>query len=187
MKIVVLMLMLLISMDICAKPDRLKQIVKVTYNANVIKRDSGAPVTQEFLLNCVKQESLMVFKLECDDVVFPHFISVYKDSNSSMVLLITEFGASVENRFVYSAKSENLTKALWPAISNSTLSPLLIKQTGNEKYTVEYIRAIAHSSYRVIHLKSGKLDVISGLPDASYGIKLGEIQWINDRFVFKGI
>ena len=74
---------------------------------------------------------------------------------------------------------------MWPVITDEAISKLLLQQTGNTKYTANYVTDVAYSSYRVQHSSTNYLQLFSGIPDESYGTKLGIIEWAGDKFNFK--
>ena len=181
----ILIILLLFPLFSLAEGSKNEHLASLIYKNNIIVRDSGEVVTKSFILSCLKPQSNRLIKIECSDIVFTHNISTFTDSTNSQIILITEDGASVENRYVISDKGENLTEKVWPIIPIDELSELLIKHTGQNKYTANFIRQVAHSSYRIIHLRSGKLNLVSGIPDDWFGTKLGEIEWNGNKFIFK--
>jgi hypothetical protein len=164
-------------------------IIKIILNNKIITRDSGAPLSREFLIQCIHAKGNSQFVIDCDDIVFEHYITFFKDYKNRKVILITEDGASVENRWVFVEDKNNhfhITETLWPEISLITLSKLLINKTGDKKYTEEYINRFCHSPYRIKHpsKRNPNVDVLSGIPDSSEGLKLGEINWNGKIFNF---
>lgn len=165
-------------------------IINFILDNNFLFRDSGAPLSRKFVTECLRKKSDQQFVIECDDIVFKHYITFFRDIKNRKVILITEDGASVENRWVYLADDDTLTditKKLWPEIKSKTISAALIKKTGDHKYTEDYINSVAHSSYRIKHPDSrdANIEVFSGIPDSSWGLKLGEIHWDGNRFIFQ--
>ena len=164
-------------------------ILDILIKENIIGRDSGNIVTKEFLSGCTKSQNVTRYKIECNDVLFTHYISIFgQNNNKSTVVLITEDGASVENRWVFQIQGNEYTDIkynVWPVISKITISKLLIQKTGNTKYTPKYVRSVAHSSYRVQHASNNILHLLSGIPDDTYGTKLGVIEWDGRKFNFK--
>lgn len=165
-------------------------IIKLILDNNFLFRDSGAPLSKDFLIKCMHPNGAQQFVIECDDILFKHYITFFKDSKNRKVILITEDGASVENRWVYVVLRNtltDLTKALWPEIKLQTLSKVLIQKTGDKKYTEEFINSVAHSSYRIKHpnRQNSNIEVYSGIPDSSWGLKLGEIHWNGKEFLFQ--
>jgi hypothetical protein len=165
-------------------------IIKLILDNNILVRDSGAPLSRDFMIQCMHAKGDQQFEIECDDILFKHYITFFKDSKNRKVILITEDGASVENRWVYVMVKNTLadrTTMLWPAINLQTLSNLLIKKTGDKKYTEEFIDRVAHSSYRIKHptKQNPNIEVFSGIPDSSWGLKLGEIHWDGNKFQFQ--
>lgn len=156
----------------------------------MLVRDSGAPLSRDFLIKCIHAKGDHQFEIECDDILFKHYITFFKDSQNRNVILITEDGASVENRWVFVVGKNSFTdftNKLWPEINLQTLSTILIKKTGDKKYTEEFIDSVAHSSYRIKHptKQNPNIEVSSGIPDSSWGLKLGEIHWNGNKFKFK--
>jgi hypothetical protein len=165
-------------------------IIKFILDNNFLFRDSGSPLSRDFVINCIDTIDDRQFIIECDDILFKHYITFFKDNKNRKVILITKDGASVENRWVYVAEEKTLkdtTKELWPVIKPQTLSAILIKKTGDQKYTEEYIKSVAHSSYRIKHPnnQSSNIEVVSGIPDPSWNLKLGEIHWDGNKFIFQ--
>ena len=165
-------------------------IIKFILDSNFLFRDSGAPLSREFVTDCMNEKSDQQFVIACDDIVFKHYITFFKDKKNRKVILITEDGASVENRWVYLVDNNTLTditKKLWPEINSQTISALLTKKTGDQKYTEDYINSVVHSSYRIKHPnnQNSNIEVISGIPDSSRGLKLGEIHWDGNKFLFQ--
>jgi hypothetical protein len=165
-------------------------IIKFILDNNFLFRDSGAPLSRDFVINCIDTIDDRQFIIECDDILFKHYITFFKDNKNRQVILITEDGASVENRWVYVAEEKTLTdttKELWPVIKPQTLSAILIKKTGDQKYTEEHINSVAHSSNRIKHPnnQNSNIEVVSGIPDSSWGLKLGEIHWDGNKFLFQ--
>jgi hypothetical protein len=165
-------------------------IIKFILDSNFLFRDSGAPLSKEFVTDCMNDKSDQQFVIECDDIVFKHYITFFKDIKNKKVILITEDGASVENRWVYIVENNTLTditKNIWPEIKSQTISALLLKKTGDQKYTADYINSVVHSSYRIKHpnTQDSNIEVFSGIPDSSWGLKLGEIHWDGNNFLFQ--
>ena len=188
MKLVFTIPLILFSCLVQAASLPINDIIEVLLEKNIIVRDSGQEVTKDFLYGCIKQQNPARYKLECDDVLFTHYISSFQRSDdNSMIILITQDGASVENRWVFAIRvSEyiDIKNQVWPNITDAMISNLLIQQTGNKKYTSNYVRSVAHSSYRVLHTRSNVLIVRSGIPDESYGTELGVIEWDGRKFNF---
>ncbi len=164
-----------------------KDVVEVLFEKNIIGRDSGKEVTKEFLSSCIKSQNLNRYKLECDDVLFVHFISFFETDDKIRIILITEDGASVENRWVFRVQGNKYVDVkitTWPEITDSEISKLLIQQTNNKKYSPSFVSSVAHSSYRVQHAVSNLLKVLSGIPDETYGTELGVIKWNGNKFIF---
>jgi hypothetical protein len=126
-------------------------------------RDSGEPVTPEYLKTCVTASTPTYVMLECHDLSFPHFASAFAGKKGEIFLLITEDGASVENRWVFKVvgdQYEDVTKAAWPVLDNKKLATLYTKAGfKNPNYTAEGLHALAHSSYRILHPKNGENEV----------------------------
>ena len=165
-----------------------KDVVEVLFEKNIIGRDSGKEVTKEFLSSCIKSQNTNRYKIECDDVLFVHFISFFETNDKTKIILITEDGASVENRWVFRIQENkyiDIKNKTWPNITDAELSKLLIQQTGNKKYTPAFVSSVAHSSYRVLHTERNILKVHSGIPDDTYGTELGVIKWDGNQFIFK--
>ena len=164
-------------------------IINIILNNNIIVRDSGEQLSREFLIQCVHAKGNNQFVIDCNDIVFKHYITFFKDYKNRKVILITEDGASVENRWVFvedNNKLFHISETLWPEINLTTLSKLLINKTGDKKYTEEYISRFCQSPYRIKHPSKRKpnVDVLSGIPDSSEGLKLGEIHWNGKTFNF---
>ncbi len=165
-------------------------IIRFILDGDLLIRDSGEPLSREFITDCMNKKSDRQFVIECDDILFKHYITFFKDVKSRKVILITEEGASVENRWVYlvdNNKLTDITKKVWPEIKPQTISALIIKETGDQKYTENYINSVAHSSYRIKHPNNQdtNIEVFSGIPDSSWGLKLGEIHWDGNMFLFQ--
>jgi hypothetical protein len=172
-----------------AQPSNQELIIKFILDNNFLFRDSGTPLSRDFVVNCINKIDDLHFEIECEDILFTHYITFFKDIKNRKVILITEDGASVENRWVYQVDNNSLndiTTKLWPEIKSQTLSAVLIKKTGDQKYTEEYINSVAHSSYRIKHPnnRNSNIEVLSGIPDSSWGLKLGEIHWDGNKFFF---
>jgi len=174
-----------ICQEVSAQPD---EILKLLLEKQIIYRDSGQVVTREFLMSCLEAKSHIQYRLKCEDVLFTHHISYFTPTtNNSKIVLITQDGASVENRWVFEVKGNEYTdikKHVWPVITSKTIGELLMAKTNNQKYTDHYIRRVAHSSYRVVHTMSSHLVVKSGIPDKSEGMELGIIEWNGREFKF---
>ena len=172
-----------------AEPIKKETLFKLILDQSILRRDSGRPVTVEFIESCLMRDGVSYLVFECEDVLFSHYVSIYKDLDESAVVLITRDGASVENRWVFSVKGGefiDVKSEFWPEITNETISRALIKATGNSKYTGEYISKSAHSSYRLKHPQSsgGHIEVLSGIPDTTFKTRIGEIRWSEGRFHF---
>lgn len=167
-------------------------LFKLILDQGILRRDSGRPMTLDFIESCLRRDGISYLVFECEDVLFSHHVSIYESPDGSPVVLITRDGASVENRWIFSMKGDTFTDVsseLWPEITNSTISRALIKATGNSKYTAESIHRSAHSSYRLKHPESseGYIDVLSGIPGATFKKKIGEIRWSEGSFHFHEI
>ncbi|MDH5612122.1 MAG: hypothetical protein OEY66_06660 [Gammaproteobacteria bacterium] len=166
----------------------LNDVTEVLIKNNIIFRDSGENATKEFLSSCIQSQSPTRHILECDDVLFAHYISYFEYvDDKSTIILITEDGASVENRWVFQVRGGkyiDIKDKVWPNITGTVIGQLLIQETGNAKYTSSYVSSVAHSSYRVLHTMSNILKVQSGIPDESFGIELGVIEWDGNKFNF---
>ncbi|MCE8023288.1 hypothetical protein [Billgrantia aerodenitrificans] len=156
--------------------------------SNIVNRDSGEEVTRRFLSECLSKEGPARYRLECDDVLFVYHISYFDNiSGQSEVALITEDGVSVENRWVFEVGDGvyvDVTEKIWPTITENMIGKLLVQETGDSSYTAEYIRGVAHSSYRISYGADTAIMVGSGIPDVSYGVELGRIVWDGREFVF---
>ncbi len=186
----ILVLAMLLTPIILAHAAAIQSVdtLDVIFESNVVDRDSGEDVTRAFLSTCLSKERPTRYRLECDDVLFVYHISYFKrNSDQSIFVLITEDGASVENRWVFEIQKDkyvDVTEDIWPEMTADQMSQLLIQETGNKTYTAGYIRSVAHSSYRVSYGSDETMSVISGIPDASYGVQLGRISWNGHEFVF---
>ncbi|HXK23819.1 MAG TPA: hypothetical protein VMS55_14190 [Myxococcota bacterium] len=145
-------------------------------------RDSGATVTRAFLDSCRKDLGPNHVVLECADLNFPWHISQIPNTGERDLFLISEDGASVENRWVleYEAgRFRDVTAAGWPDISIATVSERTIAATGDHKYTETYLEQVAHSPYRIEHptTATDPITVHTGVPDQTYGTKIGELRW----------
>lgn len=162
--------------------------IEVLFTNRIIHRDSGTATTKEYLSHCLENTSASRFVLDCDDVLYTHYISFfYGDQN---VIVITVAGSSVESRYVFEARNTeytDVTKSSWPKISANVISRLLAQNTGDDKYTENYVLAAAHSNYRVLHRSTDTLIVVSGIPDQSFGMKLGVFRWNGHAFIFEAI
>jgi len=167
-------------------------LFKLILDQGVLRRDSGRPMTLDFIESCLGRDGVSYLVFECEDVNFSHYVSIYGGMDGSPVVLITRDGASVENRWVFSIRGGefiDVKSELWPVITYSTVSRALIKATGDRKYTEEYISRSAHSSYRIEHPESdkGHIEVLSGIPDSTFRTRIGEIRWREGRFHFHGM
>ena len=170
-----------------AAESRSEIAIDLLYSTKIIGRDSGEEVTRDFISSCIKTASSSHLILQCDDVLFTHYISFFERNDISEIVLITQDGASVENRWVFAehdGKYKDITGYAWPEISRATVADLLRKVTGSEKYSAEYVVSVAHSSYRVQYAPAGLIKVTSGIPDKSWGVKIGEIRWTGEKFQF---
>ena len=140
---------LFFTANLFAQSSNQEIIIKFILNNNFLFRDSGEPLSRDFVINCIDAKDDQQFVIECDDILFKHYITFFKDTKNRKVILITEDGASVENRWVYIVEKStpiDVTKKLWPEIKSQTLSDILINKTMDQKYTEEYINSVAHSS-----------------------------------------
>lgn len=64
-------------------------------------------------------------------------------------------------------------------MSIATISARMIAATGDTKYTEDYLARVAHSPYRIEHpvTATGPITVRTGVPDESFGTKMGELYW----------
>ena len=188
MRLILLALILSIPYLSHAASKEASVAIDVLLANNIIGRDSGNEVTREYLSSCLKNPSQSRYIIECDDVLFKHNISFFMLADNDLpVIVITEDGASVENRWVYEVRDNeyiDIKSKVWPNITNKMISELLMQQTGDKKYTESYVLSVAHSSYRVSHTSVDALIVNSGIPDKSWGIKLGKIKWNGHDFKF---
>jgi hypothetical protein len=188
MRIISTVFLLMISFLSQAESTQASDVSNVLLKQNIVFRDSGKGVTEIFLKGCLARESQKYYVLSCDDILFKYHISFFeRNSDKSVLILITEDGASVENRWVFQVKDGeyvDIKSKVWPNISKETISQLLVQQTGNIKYTTTYVSSVAHSSYRVSYTSTKSLIVGSGIPDQSYGVELGGIEWDGNKFNF---
>ena len=188
MKLIVTTLLILFSSLVKAANMPPDDILDVIIKKNIIGGDSGPEFTKGFLAGCIKKQSPTRYKLECDAVLFTHYISYFEHvDDKSTIILITEDGASVENRWVFQFQGGeyiDIKNKVWPNITLKMISNLLVQQTGDKKYTESYVLSVAHSSYRVSHTATDALIVNSGIPDKSWGTRLGEIKWNGHKFKF---
>ena len=186
MKIITLaILLLLLSFIGNASSLNKSAIIKIVQEQNIIYRDSGKPVTKQFLENCLKNKTQFHFQIDCTDILFKHDISIFKRNDESQIILITENGASVENRWLFlleKDKYKNIKNELWPNITSEIISKLLIQTTGDTKYTKQYINGVAHSMYRTSYLNQTSISILSGIPNDSFGKKIGSIIWTGKSF-----
>jgi hypothetical protein len=181
-----IILLFLFSSFSNANDVQMDYIAELILKTKIAGRDSGEELNKSYLLTCLTFQSPEQFKLKCDDIISIYYISLYEKYNKDKVILIISDGASVENRYAFTEDSngyKNIADEIWPLITRSQLSSLLITQTGQSKYTEQYILQVAHSSYRIIHSANG-LVVVSGIPDLWEGTKLGLINWNGDKFIF---
>ncbi len=164
-------------------------VIDLIVHKEIIARDSGQQVSRGFLQSCIKQVDIARYIIECDDVLFVHHISLFERSDiKSTIVLITEDGASVENRWIFENKKGkyvDVKEDLWPEITDQMVSDQLVRVTGDKRYTAEYVNRVAHSPYRTQHSSANTLIIRSGIPDKSNGVKLGEVEWTGTRFIFK--
>jgi hypothetical protein len=187
LKIVTIILVFLCSGVVLAGEHKSEDVIGLLLKENIIVRDSGDEVTKEFLLSCLSSKNPSQFEIKCDDVLFTHHVSYFENRKGSNIALITEDGASVENRWVFEVQGDNyvdIKDKVWPNITDKIISNLLMTQTGDKKYTAEYVTSVAHSNYRLSYTKSNSLVVHSGIPDNSFGIELGTIEWNGNQFEF---
>lgn len=187
-KIIYTFLLVLFTSCIHADNADLENVLDIIIKENIIGTDSGREVTEEFLTRCTEPENPSHFIIKCDDVLFNHYISLYAHRDKkSKVVLISEDGASVENRYIFQfegKKYSDIKRNVWPVISDKEIGQLLAQDTDDRKYTEKYVRSVAHSSYRLKYTSSNKIEVLSGIPDKTYGTKLGEIKWDGKKFDF---
>ena len=160
-------------------------IIKLLQEQKIIHRDSGKVITKQFLENCLKNKTKFHYKIDCSDVLFKHYISIFESNDKSQIILITQDGASVENRWLFLYKKDkykDVKNKLWPNITSQKISNLLIQTTGNAKYTKKYINSVAHSMYRTSYLNQTSISILSGIPDDSFGKKIGSIIWNGKSF-----
>lgn len=175
---------------VCSHADQsdVDRVADILLKSGIIGRDSGGEVSSEFLYSCLSSREANLYVLECEDVLFPHYISYFsKDGNEKRIVLIIQEGASVENRWVYDVsgpRPNDIKEKVWPIISPEEISELMIRNTKNEKYTPRYIRSVAHSNYRTSYTGKNILTISSGVPDESYGTKIGLIKWNGRKFIF---
>ena len=147
-----------------------------------IVRDSGQPVTQKFLEDCSTATGPTHLKLDCPDLTSVFEVTQLGSEGHPTALLVTQDGASVENRWLFVRQSNgfvDVTATAWPQIPVEIISERMIATTRDPIYTVKYLRQSAHSLYRVRHppRSTDPFAVVSGVPDASYGTKIGELYW----------
>ncbi len=163
-------------------------VIEILLSQDIIHRDSGLEVTSQFLSDCLKSTSRSRYQLDCEDVLFIHYISFFEsESDSPPIVLITQDGFSVENRWVFEIRENeyiNVKDKIWPNITHKMVGDLLIQVTGESKYTEEFVLAVAHSHYRVTHTPNDVLIVSSGIPDENQMTKVGEIKWTGRDFMF---
>ncbi len=145
-------------------------------------RDSGQPVTLEFLESCRKNIAPHYTQLKCDDLVPTWHISRVANTKDRDVFAITAEGASSEGRWVLEYENNSfreITRNAWPEISRDWISIRMISATGDYKYSADYLLRVAHSSYRVQHPSEsdGPITVHTGVPDETYGTWIGELRW----------
>lgn len=187
--LILLFSVFLVSSSFAQSPNQ-EVILRFILDNDFITRDSGAPLSRDFLVDRLHANGDRHFVIEGDDILFAHYITFFKDSDDRKVILISEDGASVENRWVFIIANGffiDSTAGLWPEINSKTISDILIRLTGDKKYTEEFIDRIAHSSYRIKHPNEENpyIEVLSGLPDSSLDLKLGEIFWNGNSFQFR--
>lgn len=188
MKSIIFILTLFFPVLSYAVETRSHNVIDVFLQNNIINRDSGSDVTREFLEHCLRRGMQSDYILECDDVLFPYYISFFEhDDKNSYIIFITQHGASLENRWVFEiqdAQYIDITEKAWPILTEKMISDLMILKTGNEQYSERYLFSSAHSIYRLLHTHSNTLIVYSGIPDESYGTELGYIEWNGHEFNF---
>jgi len=187
MRLIITLILILFPCVAYSKSDFFNIVSNMLLENNIVYRDSGKAVTKDFLSDCIKQQSLKRFKLECEDVIFSHYISVFEMDEGSKIVLVTKEGASVENRWLMLVQSKgyvDVINKMWPIISDKEVSRLLTQQTGMTKYSPTFVKSVAHSSYRVQHTAEDTLIVLSGIPDETYKTKLGVIKWKGVKFEF---
>ena len=175
---------LLFISSLCSASDITENtIIDVLYNNVSLYSDSGNKLSKRQISNCISQQRPSYFVVNCSDLLFQYNISIFDNS----YILITQSGASVENRWLFNSNihNTNIFDKIWPTIDNSTISEILISKTGDNKYTTPFINQVSHSKYRISHTSSNMLTLTSGIPDKSEGISIGKVEWNGKQFVFK--
>lgn len=176
------------------KPEQINFIplapaLKIVSEVIIKTLDSGLNATSEVLKTCVADSTPTYLFLDCD--TFPHIVSSYKDNTGNTYLLITEDGASVENRWVFKIvgeQIENVTTKVWPLFDHKVLANLY-KNAGftNPHYTEDGLRALAHSSYRLLHPRNGESEIqmMEAYPEVDEAKAFAKIRWNGERFELK--
>jgi len=58
---------------------QLDYLAEITLNKSLVIRDSCQNLTKNFLLSCLKPQSEFLIKLECNDIISLHYISIVID------------------------------------------------------------------------------------------------------------
>ena len=148
----------------------------------LVGRDSGSPLSKAFLDDCWEDVTEVYGRLDCDDLIPVVHISRVAGARPRVLFAVTSEGASVENRWIFEQSEDGLrdvTAAVWPALSRSEISKRMIEATGDPKYTADFLLRVVHSPYRVRHLtsKGAAIAVHTGVPDETFGTKIGELRW----------
>ena len=187
MKGIVAILAALISIQSYAESLPKQEVAQLLMAEKLVGRDSGETVTEDYIESCLQDLEDSDFVLECEDVISRHYIYQFRAKETVKPgLLIIDEGFSVENRQVYGWQDDeyvDITEWAWPVISYTQVSTRLQEASGDPKYTPLYVRRVAHSSYRLERKDRSTMLFVSGIPDDSRGMLLGEIRWNGLRFV----
>jgi hypothetical protein len=166
----------------------LKPLYKILSEQVIKTRDSGAPITADFLNACVPASTPTYILIDCNDLTFPHLASAFPGKNGETFLLITEDGASVENRWVFKVQGEkyvDVTQTAWPELSYKQLAELYAKAGfKNPNYTEAGLKALAHSSYRITHPQNGEttVELMEAYPEQGDAKSFGKLHWNGQSF-----
>lgn len=164
----------------------LKNTFQAVKRSKVIGRDSGQAITDDFLQSCIKEQTDIFVKYECDD--FVNTVMVGQLDAEHLILLGD--GVSVENREVYRRSGADINYLdidLEKVVTEKDVAELLNKKFKTTDYTEEEIKRIAHSHFRTelprkmgdpIVVKSGYLG-----QETDHGFKpIATLKWNGKSF-----
>jgi hypothetical protein len=165
--------------------------VTALMKTRIMTRDSGEALTESFIRKCVNEHTSVYVKFACNDIVFDY--NAFLVSANDNIIIITEDGASVENRLLVKVNGDSvevLDVDFEKLITQEKMAELINKKFNVKKYTGEFIRNVAHSHFRLIIPKESGQNIVVTSGELGYGNDHGykpvaELVWENGQFVLK--